>query len=256
MSENSDDNNNDLHIWEPHFDNYKYNEKPPSLRLRSIKPFAMLICSSRNQGKTVMLRHLYEKQFEARFDLVILFSQTIGNGFYEQFMGEHKKTFYDEFDENVLININNIQEKVRKEKGFYLNILVIFDDCVSESIKHNEEIQNLFTRGRHKGISICFITQSPTLVKSTWRQNCTHLIVLRTKGLGLDNLKTNFLLDLIDAEEIPNNIKPDKYLNQIVKKVFNEKYNALVVEYDKEGNSLNDCIFQYKADNKFKIRRK
>lgn len=240
-----------LDYWEPNFPSYNHNDKPPAIYNRSIKPFAMMIISSRNQGKSVMLRHLYEEHFEGRFDLVIVFSNTLGNGWYDEFL--QCKTKYNQYDEDVLINLLNIQQEHKAEYGKYLNVLTIFDDCVSEEIKNSEPLQNLFLMGRHMAISIVFITQSPTLAKTVWRQNTTHLIVLRCKGKGKEHIINGFLLDLVDEEDC-GSMKPDAFLRKLLKSVFDERYTALVVDYDKEGNSLRDCMKLYRANTKFKRR--
>jgi hypothetical protein len=240
-----------LNEWVPDFPVYTYKDRPQFSQPKSIKPFAMIIAASRNQGKSVLFKRLYEDHFRDKMDLVIVFSSTLGNGFYDDFI--ESKTKYTNYDEEVIYNLFNIQESVKKAKGYYLNTLVIFDDIVGDQIKHSEAIQDLFVLGRHRNISIAFLTQSPVLCKTTWRQNCTHLFLLRCKGSGLDHIIQGFLLDLVDDED-STEMKPERYLRKILKSVFSEKYKSIVVEFDKEGNSLQDCMTSYKANPKFRKR--
>lgn len=218
---------------------------------RSLKPFSFIICSSRNQGKSVLLRDLYERHWEGNFHLVLVFSNTLGTNWYDSFIPASTK--YHQYDEDILINLFKLQQEHKEKTGKYLNVLAIFDDCISEELKHSEVLQNIFILGRHLGISICFITQSPTLVKSTWRQNTTHLAILRLKGLGKEHIINNFLLDLIEEEDTDGS-KPATYASKLLRKTFEERYRALIVEYDNEGNSLRDVVSWYKANPKFKRR--
>lgn len=249
-SEQELDNNNTLLEWVPDFPVYTYKDRPQFSQPKSIKPFAMIIAASRNQGKSILFKRLYEDHFRDKMDLVIVFSSTLGNGFYDEFI--ESKTKYTNYDEEVIYNLFNIQESVKKQKGYYLNTLVIFDDIVGDQIKHSEAIQDLFVLGRHRNISIAFLTQSPVLCKTTWRQNCTHLFLLRCKGSGLDHIIDGFLLDLVDDED--TQMKPEKFLRKVLKNVFSEKYKSIVVEFDKEGNSLQNCMTTYKANPKFRKR--
>lgn len=243
-----------LKQWAPDFPLFDYKNRPKGIQPKAIKPFSLIICASRNSGKSVLFRCLYEQHFEGQFDIVILFSNTLGNGFYDEFIPN--KTKFHHFDEGVLTNLLEIQEKQKKTSGFYLNTLVIFDDCIGDDVKNSEVIQDLFVLGRHKAISIVFITQTPTFCKTSWRVNTTHLIVLRIKGSGLDHIIDSFLSDLIEEDDITiPGMKADKYLRYLIKQTFSEKFRALVIDYNLEGSKLTECMFTHRCDGVFKQRR-
>lgn len=244
-----------LDVWQPSFPSYRYDNKPEFIRKKSIMPFSMIISASRNQGKSVMVRHLYEKCWESRFDLVVVFSKTLGNGFYRQFI--KSKTMFDKFDNSILERLNEIQEEQRKTTGYMLNILIIFDDTIGNSTLYNEQIADLFTLGRHKAISVVYATQSPTSVSTLWRQNVTHFICLKTKGKGVQHIIDNFLLDLIDEDDCPEKERVDKFLRRLMKNVFKTDYQALVIEYEISGKcGIKDCIHTYIASDRFRRRIK
>lgn len=242
--------------WSPDFPKYGTNDKdrPKYIRPKSIKPFAMIICSSRNQGKSSMIRHLYENFFESKYDIVIVFSKTLGNGFYEQFI--NSRLMFEKFDQQIIDNVLDKQEDIKEEKGFYYNILMIFDDMLGNDVKYSETVSDLFTMGRHKGISIIFATQNPVMCHQSWRQNTTHLIFLRAKGRGRDHIIDNFLLDLVDEDYDTGNLKAEPFLRDLIKKIFEQRYRAIVVEYDKQNIRLSETLFYYIADVHFKKRRK
>jgi len=246
---------NDLENWNPSFPSYTYNEKPPFLRKKSIKPFSMILCASRNQGKSYMIRYLYENHWEKKFDLVMVFSKTLGSGFYDQFI--KSKTKYSSFSPEILQKLFALQEEHKKKTSSYLNILCVFDDCLGSNIMYNQEVQDVFTLGRHLGLSVVFATQNPTCVSQTCRQNTTHLVLLRCKGRGLDNILNNFLLDLIDEDELPDHCKRvDVFLRSIIKKVFSIRYRALVIDYDKEGTTFSDCAKTFMVPEIWKPKRR
>lgn len=246
---------NILDEWNPSFSNFNHTNVPPSMKSRSIKPFSMIICGSRNQGKSTVIRDIYEKYLEGKFDLVIVFSRTLSNGFYQEFLYGDGIILKDDFNPDILTRVEQHQKDRVKNKQKLLNVLILLDDCVDQKIKYNEQINQLFIRGRHLAMSVIFITQSPTLVQSVWRQNTSYLICLKMKGLGLTNLKNNFLLDLVDKDDTDGE-RPDIFLDRLIKQVFDTRYQCLVVEYEQEGNSLSDCCFTYTADPNFKRRRR
>jgi hypothetical protein len=65
--------------------------------------------------------------------------------------------------------------------GKYLDILIIFDDCVSVKQKYQDEILQVFTRERNVGISIMFVSQSPALMNKVWRDNSDYVMLLFEK---------------------------------------------------------------------------
>lgn len=236
-----------LKDWEPAFPVYDHKDRPEHIRKKSIKPFSMILAASRNQGKSVLIRHLYEQYWEGKFDLVIVFSKTLGNGWYDQFIKHQTK--FSTFDTEKLEMLNDIQQEQLEKTGYYLNILCIFDDCLGKDIMYSQELDDIFTLGRHKGISVVFATQNPTCINQTARQNTTHAIVLRLKGRGREHIIDGWLTDLVDEdEEDMKGMKPEKWLKSVMKWVFSERYRSMVIEYDKEGSSFDSCVFTYKLN--------
>lgn len=252
-----------LNKWDPKnsFPNYSRNKnddnRPMHIRPGSIKPFSLIIAGNRNTGKTTTFMDIYAKaNFSKRFDMICIFSSSLQNGYYSKYIDTKLK--FEQYDSDIIDALLEAQ-KIRKGKtGFFLNILIIFDDIVSNSAFFSEKISYLFCAGRHHAISTAYLCQSPTMVHSLWRQNTTHFICLKSKGKGKQHIIDNFLLDLIDPDKDSNGNRPEVFLNNIMKKIFETQYNAIIVEYDKEGLYLNECMSFYKADPEIikKIKKK
>ena len=63
-------------------------------------------------------------------------------------------------------------------------VLIVFDDMIVDMINNNNKILNpvvteLFIRGRKRGISIVFITQSYFKVPKDVRLNSTHFFIMK-----------------------------------------------------------------------------
>lgn len=238
--------NINLSEWNPDFPIYKTNDKdrPIKIKPKSIKPFSMIICSTRNQGKSTIIKYLYKTYFKNKYDIVIVFSKTLNNGFYSFVKSSTK---YSKFDPNIIHKLLEIQNNQSEKTGYYYNILLIFDDMLGNDIFYSQEVSDIFTNGRHHAISIIFATQNPTCCNQSWRQNTTHLIVLRCKGRGQDHIINGFLLDIIDEEKDTSGMRADRFLRILMKKIFEERYRAIVIEYDKDDMYINQCMFYFKV---------
>lgn len=217
---------------------------------KQIKPVAMIVSASRNQGKSYLIKDIITniRNSGSGWDMYIVFSNTLENGFYQDFIPG--KTKYGSYDPTVIRKLLTIQKEKLSENKRPPSVLVIFDDCVSNKMIYDEEINFLFTRGRHLNLSVIFITQSPTMVNSVWRQNTTHLFVLRSKGKSLDHILDNFLQDLFQIGDFTteNYSQLEKKIRLLLKFIFEEKYRCLVCLYDNEGNDWEQCVKWYKAN--------
>lgn len=229
--------------WIPSIEQYTYKNLPVNYYSKSLKPFAMAIIASRNQGKSALFKFLYKKLLNGKFSMVIIFSNTMLSGQYNYI---NTKLKYTKYSSEVLENLQLTQDNYYRKHHKYFNTLVIFDDCISANIKNDQSLENIFLMGRHRATSIAFLAQAPTLLRSTWRQNITHLFILRIKGLGKEYIIDNFLLDLVDDDDIADE-KPNKFLKKLMKQVFAEKYRALVVEFEKESSAFYNCVSEFKG---------
>jgi hypothetical protein len=82
------------------------------------------------------------------------------------------------------------------------NILLIFDDCCSDTNFHQSDaIEKLFTRGRHIYISVCITAQYPYMIPPICRVNCDYILVGQLNKQSIQLLKDEFLVGNIDSKE-------------------------------------------------------
>lgn len=157
--------------------------------------FAITITAPREQGKSTLFRDIFIKcNFRDLFDVHVLFSKTLNEDFFGEFFPGDGRLMFRGYNPNKLMKIVDLSKKFHEIHGRWPNILIVFDDCVGESsgtvdarkkagpknVKNENEILELFTMGRHQGMSVVFITQSPTLISPEWRKNTNIHIILYT----------------------------------------------------------------------------
>lgn len=98
-----------------------------------------------------------------------------------------------------------------------ISTLVVFDDFLTESDKTLKEIAKFFVKGRHRGVSVIFISQSyygtPSLIRKN--SDLVFLLKLNTKGDLSRFLKEYQLSDIKidDLIKIYEQIKKDSQAN-------------------------------------------
>ena len=145
-----------------------------------LKPYSACIVGMRNTGKTYFTNYLLT-QFGG--------AMIIFNGTYiktERFTIDS----YDMHENAIKIQgynskfcekIETLQDNQFDKIGYYPPLMVLFDDCMGKN-KYDINISNLFTRGRHRNISVIFISQDPSKLNPSWRTNCDYLFYFKTPG--------------------------------------------------------------------------
>lgn len=239
-----------LREWDGSFPRYTARDAPMGIPSGSIKPIAMPIIASRASGKSYLLRDLWiRNKMEARFDIVMCWSRTLPNGYLRSFMGP-STCYYDEYDGNTLRGLSDEVDQYRQKHGVYPAVLCVFDDYNEKSTLYCPEIAALFTRGRHRNMSIIYISQLSQSLPSYWRVNSTHCLLLKQKGLGLQSAVNNYMLDMIDDTDSEHLMgKPcraDIAAMNVAKDVLYRRYHVLVLLYETDG-SLSESMMTYVA---------
>ena len=241
-----------LNKWDPKLTKFTAKSAPPHIKSGSIKPFAIPVIASRNSGKSYLLRDLYRKNdFSSKFDIIIVFSRTLPNGFLRSFMSTDT-IFHDEYDPDVLVELGGSLDVYKNRHGWYPNTLIIFDDINDKSTLYCSNITDIFTRGRHRAMSVIYISQLSQSLPNYWRVNATLVILLKQKGLGLESSVKNYLLDQIDQDDAviikgrPSCVKIAAC--DLAKDVLYRKYHCLVINYEVDGMDFRDSVSWYKAD--------
>lgn len=182
MSNNNEQNNNNVYPA----------EWDPSSAFSRGNHFMLSILGPSESGKSYLMRDIFIKgKFAGLFDIFIVFSHSLDNAIEADFFANFVPggLHFKEYKPEVMTKLFEIQERYMANKRRYLNILIIFDDCVSVKQKYSDEILQTFIRGRNKGMSIIFASQAPQLMNSIWRTN-SHYVIL-TRELSFINRQSN-----------------------------------------------------------------
>lgn len=232
------------HEWDGRFPSFKAGDKPPQLYPKAVKPFTWLVVASRNQGKSHLFRYVWEtdlsrgKSGQPRWHIIVLMSNTLRTGQYEYLTRSPTCRAYSDFDEDVVDALFDLQDSNIEQSGRYLNILLVLDDVVSKETVKSAALQKVFLMGRHFGISLVWMTQSPQLVRPILRNNVTVLSVLRIKSNGREHICKSFLNDLVEVE----GVKADSFSRTLLKEAFRVPYRSLTILFEEESNDMWDAI--------------
>lgn len=155
-------------------------------------PGHMIILGSTISGKTCFLRYMLSKIYK-RFKYAVVFSSTVGlnndYGFVQQ------KYQYTTFEPEVIKGIMSIQrEKLKKLKERYDDdevkkrlpqCLIILDDIsgmLDRTRDTCQDIEWLFTTGRHLGISVCALLQDFCMLSPVIRKNTRYYFITKVNG--------------------------------------------------------------------------
>ena len=184
----------------------------PNFDLHNLSiPFRMLATAPSGSGKSNFLCNLLKKFCAGKgtFDEIILFCKSRYEPLYE-YLGEASKgKIVVTEDLSKLPKINECDASSQK--------LFIFDDMVLDK---NPLISEMFIRGRKKGISLAFLTQSFYQTPKIIRQNTRYFAILKIAG-GRD---LSMLLKDVCVD------KTKEELLQIYKYATNEKFSVLLID--------------------------
>lgn len=199
--------------------------------IKKWKAFTMIISGSSKSGKSMALRYLLSSpkvNLQKEFSLTIVFSKTLVNGFYQEFIDS--KLMFQQFDKNILDDIKKIYIK-KKAEGKCFRWLIIFDDIANGKSKYEEAITDIFFSGRHYGCSIIYLTQKVSLMSTAWISNT---MVFLSYFAGSRNEKT-YLADKIVSDAIDDISQVDVKKSHIERKAYllqseiSQDFRALVI---------------------------
>lgn len=206
------------------------------------KPFAMLIFASRNSGKSYLMRHLIRDYLKDQYDLFVIVSDSPDTKLdFEPVMP--KGTIYlTDMNYGIINELERTNKKRVEAKKDPLQMLILFDDKVGNDTKNDQQLLQLFTRGRHLGVSLMFASQAKKLAETTWLNNADYTIILKQnsaqqKRTVIDNI-------LCGTVEIHDEKQEKAILRQIVANYASEQGDALVID---NAARSNDNLHWYRA---------
>ena len=155
---------------------YLIKQDNPNLHLHnlSVLPFRMVVVAPSGSGKTNFILNMLQKFSAGKgtFNTITIITKNKQEPLYEWLEDKTKKTV------KILEGIENIPklDSFNKEDQH----IVIFDDLVLE--KDQKKMNEFYIRGRKKGVSVCYLSQSFFKVPKVIRTNCNYFVILKLSG--------------------------------------------------------------------------
>lgn len=161
---------------------HAYNYVNPNYNFQKMPlkhPLRMVICGASGSGKSNILLNIIQ-QMNNTFEKVIIFTQDKDEQLYNYLEEKLDPDLFEIFEgiQSVInYNFDNLDAKQH---------LIIFDDMCIETEKKQDDIKQLYIRGRkmaHKcGISLIYLTQSYFQTPPVIRKQMTSLILRKING--------------------------------------------------------------------------
>jgi len=142
--------------------------------------FSMGIIGARRSGKSYMIKHLYRYYLKQQYHATFVYTSIANAPFYEEFIESYSEdgtVFTDPPPDDFLDIIDAAQAELQSRGKPKLRYLVIIDDLITDNMRHDENISEIFTRGRHTNMSIIFASQSTTALHPKWRGNLDYAVI-------------------------------------------------------------------------------
>tara|TARA_R110000803_G_scaffold58505_2_gene116659 strand:- start:1047 stop:1727 length:681 start_codon:yes stop_codon:yes gene_type:complete len=200
----------------PALKKYLTSQDNPNVKLHGLDklPFRMVIVAPSGSGKSNFILNLLEKFSKGKgtFNSIHLICRSKCEPLYEYLEDRTKKKVKIEEGVEKIPDINSFDKDLQH--------LVIFDDLVME--KNQQKITEFYIRGRKKGISICYLSQSFYKVPKTIRSNCNYFVILKLSGKrDLNLIMSEFELGVDKGE-----------LMEIYEDATKEKFNILLIDVE------------------------
>lgn len=238
-------NNNINNVYESEFLEDKSNLQFEKLKAFDIKNIlkdgqeakSIIISGARGSGKTTLIQFLYPLLMDL-FDIVVFFSFSLHNDLYKDI----QEPKFDNYHPQLVKELFYFQKKTKNK----LSLCVVMDDMISESIKHDDSLMQLYTRGRNSNISVIITTQHMNIMKNTNRANCSFIFFGKTNTASSRLvLIEDYLLPIIKIpKELGIKTKSAKidYLDAWVQN-YTQDHNFLVIDYFNTG----ETVYNYKV---------
>ena len=107
------------------------------------------LCAMRGSGKSEMMRFLVMAEQHKFFKIFVISPTNITNGFYNFIPKENIfSEWSDEWVQNLIEVLKNINKNKKSQKDKPHNLLLILDDCCSNTKFHNSKtFEKLYTIG-------------------------------------------------------------------------------------------------------------
>lgn len=220
-------------------------KKPPIVieKLEMWKPkfkrgdtFSCSIFASRRSGKSYLIRHLIRKYLRSKYDLFVVVSDSPDTQSDLSPVLPDTAIFLNEMDYSLIDMMGAKNDERVKQGKKELTMLVVFDDKIGNEVKSDDKLLQIFTRGRHIGVSIIFSSQSKKFAETTWITNSDYIIMLKA---NVQQQRKTILDNIIKGTvNVPDEVNEERYLRLLMSTYMSKTGDALVVD-NKDATSNN-----------------
>lgn len=184
-------------------------------------PFVKYISAPRGSGKTYLLINLliHDKLYKNKFDKIYFFCPSFYSDSKYSVIDIPSNQVFTEYKEEYI-------EKIIQDKKIETEILLIFDDCITQdSFKKNTSsniLNTIAVNGRHMHISMIITSQKCTGSSSYIRSQADGVIVFKSRSLAeIDALYNDNSIGTLNSKEFRN----------LIDYCTNDKYGFLYINY-------------------------
>lgn len=225
---------------EPKANETKLNRWRP--KFKRGKCFAMLMFASRNSGKSYLIKHLVRDYLRDSYDVFIVVSDSPDTKQDFEPVFPAGTIFLTDMNYSIINDLAEKNKELAKKQQEPLNALIVFDDKIGKDTKNDDNLLQIFTRGRHLGVSVIFSSQAKKAAETTWLNNADYTIILKQNSAQQrETIVKNVLKGTVNVADIK---REDSIIREIVKQYASMQGDALVI--DNAAKSSNN-LFWYRA---------
>lgn len=207
--------------------------KLPNNEILFKPPFTLCTIGAIGSGKTSFVYSLVNGIYKNYWDEVIVVCGTIDSKFAWENVKQRNVLFTNTFDDDIfldyMIEIEELQEKRKKENKFPLRILLLLDDIIFEQVNKHRigTLEKLIMICRHLNISIILALQHTKMISPAMRNQIMFFVLMR--------LTKNDLLKV--ASEHSNLLSTDEFINMYNVIQSKGKFEFLIIDYKADMNN-------------------
>jgi hypothetical protein len=192
-------------------------------------PFRSLVVAPSGSGKSIFITNLIALFCKGKgtYDNTYVFCKSMDEPLY-LFLNEKSKGLIEVYEDlSKLPALNDLSPTKQT--------LIIFDDFIT-SLKTHPIINEYYIRGRKRGCSIMFLSQSYYGTPKIIRQNINYLVVLKLGGIrDINSILRECSVDLTKD-----------HLLKMYQDATKNKFDCFIINLDKSGNesyrrNFTDC---------------
>ena len=197
------------------------------------------LCAMRGSGKSEMLRYIVMAEQDKFYKIFVISPTHATNNFYNFIPKENIfSEWSDEWIESLLLALKNINKNKQSQKDNPKNVLLILDDCCSNTKFHNSKtFEKIFTIGRHFFLSCIITSQFIHHIPPSSRVNCEFILV--------SNLNNNNIQILADEYVLGNCSK--KQFIAIYKETIKDHGFLLINNSSTKNNNIDEIYGQLRV---------